>query len=173
MKMLSSFTHPYVVANLYEFFSPAEHKEIYFEEWLEPNSSLAPLTSRVETKNTMEVNGAPQLFGSNRSSKYIPLCSAEVRNSYRFATTWGWVNDDRIFIFGWSIPLKACCPGQSKPSRRVATICPLLNSDICPIVWIVLCYVQLCCCSANSTFTLCSYWCNIKSVKIDYQAAQI
>jgi len=30
-------------------------------------------------------------FGSNRSSKYLRLCSAEERNSYRFATTWGWV----------------------------------------------------------------------------------
>ncbi len=27
------------------------------------------------------------------------------RNSYRFWATWGWVNDDRIFIFGWTIPL--------------------------------------------------------------------
>ncbi len=26
------------------------------------------------------------------------------RNSYRFWATWGWVND-RIFIFGWTIPL--------------------------------------------------------------------
>jgi len=25
----------------------------------------------------MEVNDAKQLFGSNRSSKYLPLCSAE------------------------------------------------------------------------------------------------
>ncbi len=35
------------------------------------------------------------------SSKYLPLCSAEQRN-------WNylrWVNDDRIFIFGWTIPL--------------------------------------------------------------------
>jgi len=31
MKMLSSFTHPHVVSNLYEFLSSAEHK-IYFEE---------------------------------------------------------------------------------------------------------------------------------------------
>ncbi len=38
-------------------------------------------------------------------TKYIPLCSAEQRNSYRFGTTWGWVNDDRIFIFGWTILL--------------------------------------------------------------------
>jgi len=25
------------------------------------------------------------------SSKYLYLCSAEERNSYRFETTWGWV----------------------------------------------------------------------------------
>jgi len=37
--------------------------------------------------STMEVNGAKQLFGSNRSSKYLPLCSAEERNSSKFATT--------------------------------------------------------------------------------------
>jgi len=36
---------------------------------------------------TMEVNGAKQLLGSNRFPKYLPLCSAEVRKSYRFSTT--------------------------------------------------------------------------------------
>ncbi len=54
---------------------------------------------------TMEVNGAPKQPGYNLSSKYRPLCSAEQRNSYRFGTTCGRVNDDRIFIFGWTIPL--------------------------------------------------------------------
>ncbi len=54
---------------------------------------------------TMEVNGAPKQPGYKLSSKYLPLCSAEKRNSYRFVTTWGWVNDDTIFIFGWTIPL--------------------------------------------------------------------
>ncbi len=54
----------------------------------------------------MEVNGAPKQPGGYKlSSKYLPLCSAEQRNSYRFGTTWGWVNDDRIFIFGWTISL--------------------------------------------------------------------
>ncbi len=38
--------------------------------------------------------------------QYIPLCSAEQTHSYRFATTWGWVNAD-IFIFGWTIPLSS------------------------------------------------------------------
>ncbi len=55
---------------------------------------------------TMEVNGAPKQPGYKLSSKYLPLCSAEQRNSYRFGTTWGRVNDDRIFIFGWTIPLR-------------------------------------------------------------------
>ncbi len=54
---------------------------------------------------TMEVNGAPKQPGYKLSSKYLPLCSAEQRHSYRFGTTWGWVYDDRIFIFGWTIPL--------------------------------------------------------------------
>ncbi len=56
---------------------------------------------------TMEVNGAPKQPGYKLSSKYLPLCSAEQRNSYRFGTTSGRVNDDRIFIFGWTIPLIA------------------------------------------------------------------
>jgi len=68
-------------------------------------------------KNTMEVNGAQQLFGSNRSSKYLSLCSAEERKSYRFAT----VNDHRIFIFGWSIPFsthKKLKENTNKPTKE-------------------------------------------------------
>jgi len=57
MKILSSFTHPQVVANLNEFFSSAEHKGRYFEECLEPSSCLAPLTSIAFYFSTMQVNG--------------------------------------------------------------------------------------------------------------------
>jgi len=32
----------------------------------------------------MEVNGAHQLFGYQHFFKYLPLCSAEESNSYRF-----------------------------------------------------------------------------------------
>ena len=53
----------------------------------------------------LEVNDAHQLFSYPYSSKYLPFCSAEERNSYRFETTWGWVYDDRIFILKWTIPL--------------------------------------------------------------------
>jgi len=73
--------NPQNVANLNEFVSITEHKERYFEERFEPLTSTIIIIFC-----TMEINGAPQLFGSNRSSKYLPLCSATERNSFRFAT---------------------------------------------------------------------------------------
>ncbi len=105
MKILSSFTHPQVDPNLYEFVCSAEHKGRYSEECGKQSSSGAPLTNIVFFFSYMEVNGAPKQPGYKLSSKYLPLCSAEQRNSYRFGTTWGWVNDDRIFIFGCTVPL--------------------------------------------------------------------
>ncbi len=36
--------------------------------------------------------------------KYLNLCSEDERRSYGFGTTWGWVINDRIFIFLWTIP---------------------------------------------------------------------
>ncbi len=71
----------------------------------EQSSSGAPLTSIVLYVFSMEVNGAQKQPGYTLSSKYIPLCSAEQTHSYMFRTFWYWVNDDRIFIFGWTIPL--------------------------------------------------------------------
>ncbi len=38
--------------------------------------------------------------------KYLNLCSEDERRSYGFGTTWGWVINDRIFIFGWTILLR-------------------------------------------------------------------
>ncbi len=37
--------------------------------------------------------------------KYLNLCSEDEQRSYGFGTTWGWVINDRIFIFGWTIPI--------------------------------------------------------------------
>ncbi len=47
MKILSSFTHPQVVPNLYECLWSAEHKGRYSEECGKQSSSGAPLTSIV------------------------------------------------------------------------------------------------------------------------------
>ncbi len=40
--------------------------------------------------------------------KYLNLCSEDERTSYRFGTTWGWVINDIIFIFGWTIKFFKC-----------------------------------------------------------------
>ncbi len=90
--ILSSFTYP---SKLYEkiFWRMLVTKQMTFIIW---------------KKNTMKVNGYCQLFGYQHSSKYRLLCSAEEINSYRFGTTWGWVNDDRIFIFWVNYPFKLC-----------------------------------------------------------------
>ncbi len=47
MRILSSFTHPQVVPNLYECLCSAEHKGRYSEECGKQSSSGAPLTSIV------------------------------------------------------------------------------------------------------------------------------
>ncbi len=74
---------------------PAEHKERYSEECGKLSSSGSWYFFP-----TMEVNGALKQPGS---SKYLPLCLAEQRHSYRFGNTWGWVNDD--MLLKWTIPL--------------------------------------------------------------------
>lgn len=38
------------------------------------------------------------------SSDYLPLCTSQQKNVH-IGTTWGWQNDERIKIFGWTIPL--------------------------------------------------------------------
>ncbi len=118
MKILSSFTHPQVVPNLYECLCSSEHKGRYSEECGKQSSSGAPLTSIIFFP-TMEVNGAQKQSGYKLSSKYLPLCSTEQRHSYSFGTTRGWVNDDRIFIFGWTVPLRCGSLMNRKFKRKV------------------------------------------------------
>jgi len=78
--------------------------------------------------------------------KYSLLCSAEKLNSYRFGTTWGWVND-RIFNFKWTIPLNHqltspfvfFCPTNkyfykvriSHHVSRQHTVVAFLNESVC------------------------------------------
>jgi len=96
MKILSSFTHPQVDKPVWVSFFCWTQRKIFWR-------TIGTIDFHsIFFFRTMEVNGAKQLFGSNRSSKYLPLCSSEEINSYRFATTWGW----GATIFGCSIPLK-------------------------------------------------------------------
>ncbi len=38
--------------------------------------------------------------------KYLNLCSVDEQRFYGFGMTWGWIINDRIFILGWTIPLR-------------------------------------------------------------------
>ncbi len=42
--------------------------------------------------------------------KYLNLCSEDEWRSYGFGTTWEWVINDRIIIFGWTNPLRHVNP---------------------------------------------------------------
>ncbi len=60
--------------------------------------------------------------------KYLNLCSKDERRSYGFGMTWGWVINDRIFIFGWTNTLSwylflqyAICSLPWHPLRPVHT----------------------------------------------------
>ncbi len=50
---------------------------------------------------SIEVNGNKQLLGYSEFFKKIYF----VFNIRRCETTYGWVNDDKIFTFGWTVPL--------------------------------------------------------------------
>ncbi len=105
MKILSSFTHPQVVPNLYEFLCSAEHKGKYSEEHGKQSRSGAPLTSIVLfflLWKSMVPQNSPcyKLFFKISSFEF-----GRTKNSNRFGTNlrvskW-WQN----FIFGWTIPL--------------------------------------------------------------------
>ncbi len=69
------------------FFDLPNTKEDILKEVCNQAVFGAPLTSIVGKKNTMEVNGAPELLCFPHSSEYLPLCSEEQRHSYRFGTT--------------------------------------------------------------------------------------
>ncbi len=44
------------------------------------------------------------ILSSRFYQKYLILCSDDEWRSYRFGKTWGCVINNRIFIFGWTVP---------------------------------------------------------------------
>ncbi len=66
----------------------------------------------------------PQNCSVSHILQNIFLCVPQKkRHSYRFGTTWGWVNDDRIFIFGWTILLNFIL---SRKCKNVVCFCLVL-----------------------------------------------
>ncbi len=87
--------------------------------------------------------------------KYLNLCSEDERRSYGFGSTWGWVINDRIFIFGWTIPLSECwsrlyqclSDHQYLKFSHVSAVC-----SVCRWMqgWFVCCFINCPCFSPES-----------------------
>ncbi len=96
-----SFTHLQVIPNLYELVFSVEHEAI------------------LEHVGNQTVAGLHWLdfieIGYSNSSKYLLSCSET-------ETFWYWVNDDSVFIFGWTIPLKS---SWNRRSNRSLLFCAL------------------------------------------------
>jgi len=65
-------------------------------QWLSGPSSFNPLGSLCGSDPPLNFN-----------QKYLHLCSEDKQRSYGIGTAWGWVINDLIFIFGWTIPLNS------------------------------------------------------------------
>ncbi len=89
---MSSFIHPQVVPNLYEFcFFCWRQKNIFWRMLVNKQLMVAIDFHCMEQKMLWKSMATVNCLVTNRR--------------YRFRTTWGWVNYDRIFIFGWTIYL--------------------------------------------------------------------
>ncbi len=82
--------------------------------------------------------------GYKLSSKYLPLCSAEKRNSYRFGIIWGRVRVNPISLsYPFVLPL-ALVPRNRVVSARGENI-PLWNETPLGYGYIIVHRLQLCC----------------------------
>ncbi len=64
--------------------------------------------------------------------KYLNLCSEDECRSYGYGTTWGWVINDSIFIFGWTIPLIFLLKNCNKMARYDISFCHHYSRSCCP-----------------------------------------
>ncbi len=62
-RILSSFTHPLVTLNLYQFLTLVEHKEHILKNACYQRVDSSHWIPQNRKKNTMEVNGYCHLFG--------------------------------------------------------------------------------------------------------------
>ncbi len=97
-KIFLSFTRSHVVANLYDLL-----------QWITKHAGY----QTVLVPNDFHLFWTKQIY----FSKFLLLCSTEENESYKIGMTWGWVNDEWIFMnhpfkptanVTYLVPLKPC-----------------------------------------------------------------
>ncbi len=66
------------------------------------------------------------------NQKYLNLCSEDEQMSYGFGTTWGWVINDCIFVFGWTFPLINGCQFRYFISQKTSSVACVGNVSWTP-----------------------------------------
>jgi len=80
--------------------------KLWFNHWCHMDCFNNVLTTFLDLVSVAWLSMKNQkVFRFNQ--KYLHLCTEDERRSYGFGTTWGWIINDRIFIFGWNIPFRA------------------------------------------------------------------
>jgi len=106
------------------------HPKINTKEDILKNVSKQMVDSIVRKKKKKKYYGSQWLPSTRWLSTFFKIssfCSTEER----FGITQGWVNDDRIFIFGWTTPLS----DDSILQRPCApSVCECLKSIMC-MIW--------------------------------------
>ncbi len=124
-KMMSLITHPHVVPSF------ILRTQRYF-------SLIFRYFGLIEVVPLLSMEGQRAL---GFHQKYLNLHSEDERRSYRFGTKWGWLINDRIFIFEWTIPLISD-PGRNSVTNWYLDVpggCSVLTKRVLGLnrLWIV------------------------------------
>jgi len=102
MKILSSFTHPQVVSNLWISFFCWKQKKIFWRMSV-TRQLMDPIDlhrkKKIQWRSMGPINSLVTDILQN-----IFFCVQQKKEIHKMETTWGWVND-RIFILKWTNPL--------------------------------------------------------------------
>ncbi len=102
-----------------------DHKKYIFWRMLVTKLFQVPIEFHYILKHTVEINGNRNCLVTNILQN-IFFCIPQKK--FRLRTAWGWVYEDSVFIFGWTIPFMRHILTQLV---RYFTICVLLYNFIC------------------------------------------
>ncbi len=109
----SSVSLLYTVVNkvvIFVFFAHRSYSRSFITLWLNQWCYMDYFNNVLNTFLDLKLVSCVTVYTGSESSwtssKILNLCSEDEQRSSKFGTAWGWVINDGIFIFGWTIPSK-------------------------------------------------------------------